>query len=288
MAQEIHSPLSSVATLKLSSYTKAPLEYNLSCLSIDFDLQQPYDICFPNMGYIALNFTSGSNFHQSFLSPDLLSGKKGHLYISGLLSGEPAVSRQQGKGSMNVMKLHPVIGYHMFKETMNQMIDQLTSFTDILGKKGQLLHQLEVDQQIESFANHNLEKFLLKNLPDWSIIKQDPIYHAVNTIIRKKGMIRVKDLAEQCCMSERTLNRQFIMKVGLSPKAYAKIWQWTHVAELIQKHPLISLQDLAYMAGYYDIPHIIHDFKDRTSKTPSEFQQQINFLIQSYLEFPDS
>jgi AraC-like DNA-binding protein len=82
----------------------------------------------------------------------------------------------------------------------------------------------------------------------------------------------------------RTLNGYFLAKVDL-PKAYAKIWQWQHVTHLLQTEPRLSLEDLAIKAGYYDVAHLVRDFKTKLPQTPMQFQQELNPLIQDYLKF---
>lgn len=141
-------------------------------------------------------------------------------------------------------------------------------------------------RSIDSPNNVYVEKFFNKNLPDLSVLQCGPIYHAVNMIIWKKSMIRVRDLAASFCMSERMLNRQFLLKVGLSRKAYAKIWQWQYVTQLLQTRPNIGLEELAFKTGYFDVSHLAHDFKNKILQTPSEYRQAINPLIKNYLNFP--
>ncbi|MEK6482521.1 helix-turn-helix domain-containing protein [Catalinimonas sp. 4WD22] len=277
--------INSAAKVRLQSLSKQFLSYNFSCTTIDFDLKQPYKVCFPSVGCIFLVVMNGENFQQSFHTNTLPDTKKGYLHISGLISSKPMVSSYHGKGFYSALKIHPVICHYFLKENMRLFTNQHALVTDILLKESKELRQLENNQDIASFDNLYLERFLLKTLPCWTKIKKDPIYHAVNTIIKRKGMIKVRELADEYCMSERTLNRQFIMKVGISPKAYAKICQWQYVTTLLQKKPLISLQDLSYLAGYYDNSHLVHDFKDRTSSTPSEFQQQTNCFMKRYLEY---
>ena len=89
-------------------------------------------------------------------------------------------------------------------------------------------------------------------------------------------------------MSERTLNRHFKRKVGLSPKSYAKILQIQFVAELLDANPDISFQDLAYRAGYFDPSHLAHDIQEKRLRTPVQFQGELSHLLHNYLHLSNS
>ncbi|MEK6482331.1 helix-turn-helix domain-containing protein [Catalinimonas sp. 4WD22] len=271
-------------SLTIYQFNQALVHYNLSCFNVKFNLEEYFDICFPNLGFVTLNFTSGENFHQSFPENDIQDSINSHIYTSGLLSTKPFISRQIGNGELNGLKMHPVVAYHLLREPMVNITDKRIALCDIFGRSWRVLNVLENEQNINSFQDKPLSKFIINHLPCWIKLQQDPIYHAVNIIIKNKGLIKVRELARRVCLTERSLNRKFTTEVGLSPKAYAKIWQWQYVAELLYIEPSISLQDLAFKTGYYDISHLIHDYKVRTGKTPNEFQKQINFLIESYIE----
>jgi AraC-like DNA-binding protein len=254
----------------------------------DFNIDQDARLVFPSIGYTIVNFFMGSDLAFQFLNYRFPQAKQHHMYITGLFYEEPMLFEIRGQGRGCAIKLHPVLAYHIFKEPMHLLANNQYLIGNLLEKEGVQLRKLEKDHQINIFKNDYLEKFLSGIMPDHYILQKDPIYHAVNMIIHNNGMIKIKDLAHHFCMSERTLNRQFLLKVGLSPKAYAKIWQWDYVTRLLQRSPYISIQELAFKAGYYDEAHLSHDFRNKMLQTTTEFRQELNPLIIDYLNFPDS
>lgn len=273
-------------SLNIQAKAKKLGYHNLACSSIAYDFQETFEIDFPRIGFIIVSFIVSDELYQKFVNADIEDGQAGRLYVTGLSSGPSVKSRYRGKGVMYTMKLHPVIAHHLLKTPMSQLIDQLVPLTDILTQEALVIRQLESTQQISSFDDYPISKFLYDHLPEIDTLQRDPIYHAVNTIIEKKGNIRIGTLADQCHMSERTLNRHFLNKVGLPPKAYAKIWQWQHVTYLLQTEKDLALEDLAVKAGYYDVAHLVHDFKARLPQTPTQFVKDVNPLIKDYLQFP--
>ena len=251
------------------------------------DFKYKKTLVLPRLGYLLLNFFNG-DFRYKFINYNFPKNLPNHLYLTSLFSEEPGIFQQHGKGNGYVMKIHPVTCYHFLKVPMDQLLDQQILLSEFFEKSGRKLRQLETDRHNISFDGGYLNEFLKKNLPEKATLLNDPIYHAVNTIIEKKGLIKVKNLAAVSCMSERTLNRHFKRKVGLSPKSYAKILQIQFVAELLDANPDISFQDLAYRAGYFDPSHLAHDIQEKRLRTPVQFQGELSHLLHNYLHLSNS
>ena len=148
---------------------------------------------------------------------------------------------------------------------------------------GTYLEHVEATYRIASYDHPEVRRFLIRSLPPKVTYQSDPIYHAVNEIAERNGIVDVPAMAKRYYMSERTFRRQFLLKVGLAPKAYAKIWQLRYAMDLIKKRPETCLEQISYAAGYYDVAHLAHDFKSKVSLPPSRHQGYLNPLSQQYL-----
>lgn len=263
-------------------------EYLFHYSEINIDIPGTLEVTFPRIGYLVLYVMSGDTFVQRFLnyhqSPSLLN----RFYINGLFSEGSLAIQQSGRGGGYAVKVHPVIGYYLLKFPLSKLTNQQVLLGEALAEEGKLLRELEADLLLHPFENMYFQQFFEKILPDKSTYQNDPIYHAVNTIIERKGKIAVTELSKEFSMSERTLRRQFLLKVGLSPQAYAKIWQVQHVMELLLGNPTSSLDNIAYDAGYYDVAHLSRDFRNKVSFTPSELHERRNGLNEHYLKSPSS
>lgn len=257
-------------------------EYKLTFSVIDFDHTSSLSTTFPRIGYTVLNLFIGDNFTFKFTSYGFPEVQPGRLYIIGLLSDKPLIFSHAGKGKGYALAVHPVVAYHLLQEPMHQLNAHWDTVSNLRWKDSKFLRTLEDEYQFTSIDDVYLKQFLKRILPKKSTVRNDPIYHAVNSIIHRKGLINVKQLASDCCMTERTLNRQFLRKVGLSPKSYAKIWQLQYVMQLLQ-NPARSLSDLALKAGYYDAAHMAREFKNRLLQTPTEFLENTSLLLKYYL-----
>lgn len=142
-----------------------------------------------------------------------------------------------------------------------------------------LLANINVSQTIthlKATTNFTVQKEIISSfllhLIQHSIIHPDQrIQLAIKLILNSKGKISVKDLRESLHVTERTLERQFVGQVGVSPKQFIKIIQFNTSLNQLSEEDYARLSDIAYGNDYADQSHFIRMFKKFTGKTPSEF-----------------
>lgn len=129
-----------------------------------------------------------------------------------------------------------------------------------------------------------MEEFLLYH---YNLHKPEPDYidRAANTIVEECGMLHVKDLLQESCMSRRTFERRFFQKVGLSPKYYARIRRIGYICSLFVGKKKVNWPQLFYEAEFYDQAHFIKDFKEFTGRTPQQYLND-NTELANFVEKP--
>ncbi|WP_339711861.1 helix-turn-helix domain-containing protein [uncultured Kriegella sp.] len=238
---------------------------------------------FPRSGDLVLNLYMGNSFKNRIVNYDNTWATTNKLYISGLFSEGALELEQRGKCLGYAIKIHPVIGYYILHIPMCEIVDKQVRISDVLESKGHLLMNVETSEKIDSLNSKSLRQFFTSILPEKSEYIKDPIYHAVNFIKNRNGCVGIRELSSRFCMSERTLNRNFLLKVGLSAQAYSKIWQIEHAVRLIQRYPQASLNEIAFKAGYYDTAHLSRAFREKANLPPSSFRKDTNVLTENYL-----
>lgn len=123
-----------------------------------------------------------------------------------------------------------------------------------------------------------LESFALRQF-DIQQPEPDFIDEAAERIIQTHGLLQVGDLVKDGCMSRRTFERRFFQKVGLSPKYYARIIRMGYVFNLIAGKQAVNWKDLFYDSEFYDQAHFIKDFQEFTGRTPQQYLQSNNELV---------
>jgi AraC-like DNA-binding protein len=123
------------------------------------------------------------------------------------------------------------------------------------------------------------EKYLLKNINS-SRINLYYLNRAAEIIRECNGNITISELAGKVYISTRQLEREFMQKIGISPKGYMRIARLNEVNRKIQEGRRIDLTSLSYSSGYSDQSHFIRDFRQFTGESPKIFiSKKDRFLI---------
>jgi methylphosphotriester-DNA--protein-cysteine methyltransferase len=112
-----------------------------------------------------------------------------------------------------------------------------------------------------------VDAFLCKRLRDRS---PDPLVAAAAAAIRSRGgVLRIHALAKELGTSQDPLEKRFRRTIGASPKQFASIIRFLRVVRGFERGK--PLTELAHEAGYYDQPHLVHDFRSFTGEAPERF-----------------
>ncbi|MCX2681863.1 helix-turn-helix domain-containing protein [Galbibacter sp. EGI 63066] len=269
--------------LTLNTRMQSYNDYRLHYTQMDFGFEDEFVNVFPRTGYLVATLFVGASVHCKFMNYSKQEFLQNRLYLTGLFSQSSLFMSMNGYWKCYFFMVHPVIGYHILKTPMTELVDRRVAVSDVLNVNNNILRKLEENELIDSLDSEYFDQFFQNTLPDKDVFLKDPIYYAINQIIKNDGKVCVEELAKQYCMSQRTLQRQFLLKVGLCPQAYARIWKIKHAMELIQGNPKMSLSEVAFKAGYYDVAHLSHDFKNRVALPPSQLNNAMNPLTKRYL-----
>jgi len=92
-------------------------------------------------------------------------------------------------------------------------------------------------------------------------------------MIDSVGRVAVEALADEMCVSQKTLERIFKRNVGIPPKGFLRIIRFRALLKLIRESPAKDFSNLLQMAadlGYHDHAHLTHEFRKYAGLTPSE------------------
>ena len=89
---------------------------------------------------------------------------------------------------------------------------------------------------------------------------------------------------DELYVCRRQFERQFLNKVGVSPKYYARVRRIGYLCSLmaLKKWNIDDWHELIYQAGYYDQSHFIKEFTAFTGKSPS-FYLKNNIELGNFL-----
>jgi len=174
-------------------------------------------------------------------------------------------------------------GFHyLFHISPSKLINNLSNLSNFISSEmyGQLEQELLESENIEQQINL-LEEFLFEKLYT-ALPFSGYIEKALQVIEEHNGSIHIGDLLQEVGISERQFNRKFREVVGITPKCYSKLLQLHYVINLIHAKNYGSMQDIAYSAEFYDLPHFAHRFKELTGFTPIEFTKSDKHIALKY------
>lgn len=83
--------------------------------------------------------------------------------------------------------------------------------------------------------------------------------------------IKSEDLAEHFFFNPAYLNRLFKAHTGFSIRTFIIDYRINQAIEILRTQN-VSVNELAFMVGFSDLPHFIKTFKARVGKTPSQYR----------------
>ena len=158
---------------------------------------------------------------------------------------------------------------HEVRPNSTMKVELDVALNNLVSKIAAKVHADEYPKAIEE-----VEDFLIGQRLN-ALFEPRQVRAAAKLLYHTKGQFRVAELADRCNLSARQLERQFDEATGVSPKALARTIRFDAIRERLMFQPEANLTELAYEFGYADQAHFIHDFKDFTNKTPSEFAAEM-------------
>jgi AraC-like DNA-binding protein len=95
------------------------------------------------------------------------------------------------------------------------------------------------------------------------------VLHAANWLRRGTRVVAV---ADRLGVSQPTLLRRFRREVGLTPKAYQRVWRLQRLIRHVGPRSDPDWAAAAVAHDYYDQSHLVHDFVQLTGIRPSDYR----------------
>lgn len=175
---------------------------------------------------------------------------------------------------MFLIEFHAGGLYPFIKVDQHLLKDNSYSFeslSKILNQK--IIEAYFLSNNIDALKDR-LDMIFLSHLD--ATLVNTPVTHTMKMIRKSKGLMQVKDLANEVFYSEKHLNRLFQRTIGTGIKTFSRIIRINHATHLLE-HPT-TLSQLAEHSGYYDTAHFAHDFKATYGITPAAYVQRMSLF----------
>jgi AraC-like DNA-binding protein len=132
------------------------------------------------------------------------------------------------------------------------------------------------DLAMTQIAKKTPETEIITNISQWFSEKQiQPSSNVVVTeyirqTIQQRGIIGIRKFCDELQIHKSTLEKNFKLGTGYTPKQYARIIRFNFLLNRIL-FSRMNLTESSYEMGYFDQSHMIRDFKKITGTSPSDF-----------------
>jgi AraC-like DNA-binding protein len=242
-------------------------------------LAEPLRIESPPTGFASMVFTYGDAY-QVRTEKGVTTAPKAFLTGQATRQYELALSGQIG---MVGIVFRPSGISTLFGLPMYEFADERVALADVLGPSLTDLHEAICEHPTTTGRIALLEQFINRQLLRRGD-RSDRTDYAANLIVDKFGVLTVIEILDDLYVCRRQFERQFLQKVGVSPKYYARIRRVGHLCAQLatQRWQVSDWQDFVFRAGYYDQSHFIREFKQVTGKRPTLYLKD-NTELSQYL-----
>jgi AraC-like DNA-binding protein len=195
---------------------------------------------------------------------DTKASTQGNILMSGQIS-RPIVLRATGRSDVFGIKFKPAGIWKLLQVNMSTLKDQVISYTSDVSI--QTLYD-ELKTASAEARIRCVEKFIFSKLNENGF--ENEIDSVLETIENKKGDVSIEGLCSDHSITQRTLQRIFQQRVGITAKQYARITRFKTVYALLQK-PSLTKTDSIYLSGYFDQPHFNKEFREFTDENPEKW-----------------
>lgn len=236
----------------------------------------------PPSGFASMVFNYGAGYQV--INPKTSTGFL--VAPKNFITGQATKSYQlklQGTIGMIGIVFRPSAVHTIFGLPMYEFTDERLDLRSVLGKEMDI-----IEERLMGEFDHYKKIEIISNYLTISILKSkksiDRTDYAANLIVESKGIVNITELMNELYICRRQFERQFLNKVGISPKYYARVRRISYLCYQMasKKWNIDDWHDLIYQAGYYDQSHFIKEFTAFTGKSPS-FYLKNNHELANFL-----
>lgn len=177
----------------------------------------------------------------------------------------------KGKIRIVAVMFQPFGAKAFFDMPMQVLAGQKVRVCDLGDVELKELEQQIVETEYADSCINLLDRFFLNRLTPLQGYNHRRLDAVIEEIRKNGGNVSVRALADAACLSRKQFQRVFSEHVGINPKEYIRTVRFQYALLLLQNCPAGQLTQLAYDCGYYDLAHLIGEFKSFSGYTPKEY-----------------
>lgn len=211
------------------------------------------------------------------VAPEFLKVVKPRSVISGQYTCR--INRYSGTSEFLMIQVvfHPGILHRLIGIPFYELVNKHLDLEYVLGRESIILNDKLSNTSDYKEMISLIEDFLLQlSLRQKESAPADEIF---KLMAEQPGRFSLQWLADQACLSSRQFERRAKQYLGISPHLFARIARFNESYKLRLKAPAEDWLSIAVAAGYHDYQHMVRDYKEFATTTPTIlFRQEYNTL----------
>lgn len=201
-------------------------------------------------------------------------------WISGMHRRFIVIEAQQ-QSSMLIVRFRPGGADRLLRQPAVALTDRVLPMIDVLGTAAGSLRDRVLEAK-DAAARIAAAEAWLAEQAGWGD-QPDPLIDYLTGRLWNPGDARIGDLCAETGYSTRHVLDRFKAAVGVTPKQYARIRRFQILLSTLARPgaydpefhaaplPAPDWSALAAELGYYDQPHLVHEFRGFAGMTPGEY-----------------
>lgn len=180
-----------------------------------------------------------------------------------------------------IIEFQPAGFYPFTERYQKELTDRIVPFSLIDAAGDRTIRNIFVNALSVDTLVDDLEQELIRNMRR---IYPEELSAAVKAIIQMEGVITSEEISNHVFYSTRHLNRLFNLYLGMSMKAFSRLVRINKSIQLLNE----SKTTLAFVCetlGYYDVSHLVKEFKIVCGITPQEYRTNMSDFYSEVAKF---
>lgn len=172
--------------------------------------------------------------------------------------------------SVLIARIYPYASTLFFSDPLSEFTNYATDMYDIAKSESRDLYDRIMQAENLSSKINILEIYFLQQLKknESRLKKATTVQTLSQQLIMDHYQLNLPALAKSSGLSERYIQKLYLMNIGISPSAFAAVIRFNKSLHNVL-NTSESLTAIAYECGYYDQAHFIKEFKKFTGIPPS-------------------
>jgi AraC-like DNA-binding protein len=201
------------------------------------------------------------------LSVSFRSGTISECFLAGPRQ-TPAERAPPAGQTLFGVRLKPGVAFVLTRVPVHPLVDRRTRLPALMPEGGSRLEKALAGMRTVDEGIDVLEAFLIQRLADVRIDSR--VQMALKRLEECGGQMRVAQLARECQVSSRHLDRLLRDWVGFSPKRLARIMRFQTLLQHMEASPAERSAQVAAELGYFDQAHLTNEVASFAGTSPGQ------------------